>query len=105
MSHFSGESDTAGRIIVEKKLKEPDRYMVLLHNDDYTSMEFVVEILCAVFHKSVEEATAIMLAVHRMGIGQCGVYTREVAEAKVALVGRKAREAGFPLKCSMEKTH
>ncbi len=66
-------TDTA--TIVKKKVKEPDRYVVLLHNDDYTSMDFVVGVLCDIFHKTPEEATAIMLAVHQQGIGQCGVYT------------------------------
>jgi len=90
-------------VLVAKKLKEPDRFRVLLHNDDYTSMDFVVKVLCTIFHKSREEATAIMLAVHRQGMGICGVYTREVAEARVSRVHVAAREAGFPLKCTMEK--
>ena len=94
-------TDTA--TIVKKKVKEPDRYVVLLHNDDYTSMDFVVGVLCDIFHKTPEEATAIMLAVHQQGIGQCGVYTHEIAETKVALVRRRARAAGFPLRCTMEK--
>lgn len=94
-------TDTA--TIVKKKIKEPDRYVVLLHNDDYTSMDFVVGVLCDIFYKTPEEATAIMLAVHQQGIGQCGVYTHEIAETKVALVRRRARAAGFPLRCTMEK--
>lgn len=89
--------------LVEGKLKEPDRYAVLLHNDDYTSMEFVVAVLCEIFRKTVEEAMAIMLNVHQKGVGQCGVYTFEVAEAKVMSVERRARAAGYPLRCSMEK--
>ena len=68
-----GEADGESRTIVVKKLKEPDRYRVLLHNDDYTSMDFVINILCGVFHKPLEEATAIMLAVHQQGVGQCGL--------------------------------
>lgn len=78
-------------------------YKVLLHNDDYTTMDFVVEILVAVFQKSPEEATRIMLNVHELGIGICGVYTCEVAETKVETVHTLAQENGFPLKCSMEK--
>lgn len=104
---FNNDNQTSGdlRVIVEKKLKEPDRYRVLLHNDDYTSMEFVISVLCGVFHKTTEEATAIMLAVHQHGVGQCGVFTHEVAEAKVRRVHNAARAAGFPLKCTMEKVH
>jgi ATP-dependent Clp protease adaptor protein ClpS len=82
---------------------EPSMYRVLLLNDDYTTMEFVVEILMRVFSKSIEEATQIMLNVHRVGVGLCGVYTYEVAETKVETVQALAKEIGFPLKCSMEK--
>ena len=78
-------------------------YRVLLHNDDYTTMEFVVQILIGVFHKPVEEATRIMLNVHRQGLGLCGVYPFDVAETKVAIVHASARENGFPLKCTMEE--
>lgn len=78
-------------------------YRVLLHNDDYTTMEFVVEILVHIFHKTIEDATRIMLNVHERGIGVCGVYTFEVAETKVDTVHSIARDHGYPLKCSMEK--
>lgn len=78
-------------------------YKVLLHNDDYTTMEFVVQVLMQVFHKSVEQATHIMLNVHKRGVGMCGVFTYEVAETKVEAVTRLARENGHPLKCTMEK--
>jgi ATP-dependent Clp protease adaptor protein ClpS len=91
------------KVSVEKKLKEPSRFRVLLHNDDYTSMEFVVDILRVVFHKTLEQATAIMLLVHQRGVGQCGVYTREIAESRVARVHQQARQMGFPLKCTMEE--
>ncbi len=84
-------------------LKEPPVYKVLLHNDDYTTMEFVVEILMNVFNKAIEEATRIMLNVHQQGIGVCGAYSYEVAETKVDTVHLLAHENGFPLKCSMEK--
>lgn len=87
----------------EEEIKEPSMYKVLLHNDDYTSMEFVVEILLSVFNKSIEDATMIMLKVHKEGIGVSGVYTYEVAETKVDIVHTLAREREFPLKCSMEK--
>jgi len=86
----------------KEDVREPEMYKVLLHNDDYTTMEFVVEILMAVFQKSEEEAVQIMLNVHRKGVGLCGVYTYEVAETKVAVVSTLALENGFPLKCTME---
>ena len=89
--------------ISENEAREPDRFRVLLHNDDYTTMDFVVEILMRVFKKPEPEATRIMLAVHNDGVGVCGVYTAEMAETKVDLVHRLAREAGYPLRCSMEE--
>lgn len=88
---------------VEEELEEPPMYRVLLHNDDYTTMEFVVQILENVFHKSPSEATHIMLSVHKNGTGVCGVFTAEVAETKVELVHHLARKNGFPLQCSMEE--
>ncbi len=99
------DPDTQETILseTEEDIREPSMYRVLLHNDDYTTMEFVVEILMFVFNKSVEDATAIMLNVHRQGIGICGVYTYEVAETKVETVTNLARERGFPLKCTMEE--
>lgn len=84
-------------------LEEPPLYKVLLLNDDYTTMEFVVEVLMYVFHKSVEEATQIMLNVHQKGAGVCGFYPLEIAETKVDTVDALAREKGFPLKCTLER--
>jgi len=78
-------------------------YRVLLINDDYTTMEFVVEVLRTVFKKSTGEATRIMLNVHNAGVGLCGVYPHEIAETKVDAVHTLARENGFPLRCTMEK--
>ena len=103
MSDYNPE--TKEDVITETRedVTEPSMYRVLLINDDYTTMEFVVEILMLVFSKSVEEATQIMLNVHRIGVGLCGVYTYEVAETKVNTVDALAKERGFPLKCSMEK--
>jgi len=87
----------------EQKTREPAMYKVILHNDHYTTMDFVVLILQSVFHKSPVEATRIMLNVHQKGYGVCGVYTFEVAETKVALVHALAEKHEFPLKCTMEK--
>ncbi len=83
--------------------KRPNMYRVLLLNDDYTPMEFVVSILQSFFNKNVEEATEIMLHVHRNGVGECGVYTYEIAETKVAQVMDHARKNQHPLQCIMEK--
>lgn len=83
-------------------VREPQMYKVLLHNDDYTTMAFVVEVLMAVFQKAEEDAVRVMLNVHRKGVGLCGVYTYEVAETKVAVVSTLAVENGFPLRCTME---
>jgi ATP-dependent Clp protease adaptor protein ClpS len=88
---------------IEKEVKEPPQYRVILHNDDYTTMEFVVYVLQTVFHKQESEAVQIMLTVHRNGSGVCGVYTAEVAETKVSLVHDMARKHGYPLKCSMQE--
>ena len=88
--------------IENEKIKEPSMYMVLLHNDDYTSMEFVVTILETIFNKSTEAATIIMLKVHREGMGICGVYIREIAAIKIKKVQSLAKDMGFPLKCTME---
>ena len=100
--HFS-ESNQKPEISVENELSEPTRYKVLMHNDDYTTMEFVVYVLKNVFSKSEAEAVQIMLNVHRNGVGVCGVYTAEVAETKVALVRQMAKKEGNPLKCTMEE--
>lgn len=85
------------------KTKKPSMYRVLLLNDDYTPMEFVVLILERFFNKSREQATRIMLHVHQKGVGVCGVYTYEVAETKVAQVMDLARRNEHPLQCTMEK--
>ncbi|WP_291318621.1 ATP-dependent Clp protease adapter ClpS [Desulfonatronospira sp.] len=87
----------------EDQAKEPQRYKVLLHNDDYTTMEFVVHVLQKVFQKSESEAMQIMLNVHKNGTGVCGIYTGEIAETKVAMVTSMARKEGYPLKCTMEE--
>lgn len=84
------------------KVKKPPLYKVLIHNDDYTTMEFVVWVLKKFFGKTQEQADAIMLKVHHEGVGICGIYTFEVAETKVEQVSRAARSEGHPLKCSLE---
>lgn len=78
-------------------------FKVLLHNDDYTTMDFVVEILRKVFHKPKPVATDIMLSVHNAGVGVCGIYPADVAETKVEIVHTLARKSGFPLRCSLEE--
>ena len=83
--------------------KKPSMYKVLMLNDDYTPMEFVVDVLQHIFQKNREEATQIMLHVHQKGVGICGVYTYEVAETKVAQVTSFARQHEHPLQCTMEK--
>lgn len=97
------QPDLEPDISVERELREPPQYRVILHNDDYTTMEFVVYVLQTVFHKEETEAVQIMLMVHRNGSGVCGVYTAEVAETKVSLVHDMARQHGYPLKCSMQE--
>jgi ATP-dependent Clp protease adaptor protein ClpS len=103
MSGRSPDSQTGISPTTRLRVRPPSLYKVLIHNDDYTTMEFVVEILRRVFKKSFEEATMIMLNVHRSGMGVCGVFTYEIAETKVDMVSILAREKGFPLKCTMEK--
>jgi len=84
-------------------LQEPKMYRVILHNDHYTTMDFVVEVLMIVFHKAAAEATKIMLDVHKKGAGVCGVYTYDIASTKVSVVHTMAKRREFPLKCSLEE--
>ncbi len=102
MSSQTPGSDTAVRTRKQTRLEPPKQYKVLLHNDHYTTMEFVVSILELVFHKSAMESVVIMLNVHEEGIGMAGVYTKEIAETKISTVHNMAREAGYPLRCSIE---
>lgn len=102
----SGNGSDSGTGIASKvltKTKRPSMYRVLILNDDYTPMEFVVHILERFFNKGREEATQIMLHVHHHGVGECGVYTYEVAETKVTQVMDFARRHQHPLQCVMEK--
>jgi ATP-dependent Clp protease adaptor protein ClpS len=103
MNHDHGHEDEGGTsTVIKNKVQLPKKYKVLLHNDDYTTMEFVIFILQAVFHKNIDEAEKIMMEVHRAGIGICGIYTFEIAESKSKKVERLAREHSHPLLCSIE---
>lgn len=98
------DRQTDGEILERSKqeTKQPELYKVLLLNDDYTTMDFVVEVLESIFNKQPAEAFRIMMAVHTQGKGLCGVYPHEVAETKVDTVMERARENGFPLRAAME---
>ena len=95
---------TSGEVLerTRQETKDPELYKVLLLNDDYTTMDFVVEILESVFHKQPAEAFRIMMMVHTQGKGLCGSYPFDIAETKVATVVSRARESGFPLRAAME---
>ena len=100
------EPDQGGQVVLERqtqKVEPPKRYQVIMLNDDYTPMEFVIYVLERFFQKSREDATRIMLHVHQHGVGVCGVFTYEVAETKVAQVIETARRHQHPLQCTMEK--
>jgi ATP-dependent Clp protease adaptor protein ClpS len=97
-----GGAATATETKKQEQVKKPPMYRVLFHNDNYTTMEFVVWVLQGVFHKSESDAITIMLDVHRSGFGVAGVYTHEVAEMKVNRTHQLAREQEFPLKLSIE---
>ncbi len=88
--------------IYEDELKEPTLYQVILHNDDYTTMEFVVAILVEIFRKSIEDAERIMLTVHKSQKAVVGIYTFEIAEVKVQRTLKRAKDAGYPLLCTFE---
>jgi len=98
------DRQTGGEVLerTKEKTKRPELFKVLLLNDDYTTMDFVVEVLESIFNKAPAEAYRIMMAVHTQGKGLCGVYPHEVAETKVATVIDLARDSGFPLLAAME---
>ncbi|MCC6848456.1 MAG: ATP-dependent Clp protease adapter ClpS [Deltaproteobacteria bacterium] len=96
-------SGTAVDTRTQARLKKPRMYKVLLHNDDYTTMEFVVFVLQGIFHHSESDATRIMLHVHKHGVGVAGVYTREIAETRIGQVEALARKHEYPLRCSMDE--
>lgn len=90
-------------IKTEKKLEEPKMFRVILHNDHYTTMDFVVEVLVKVFHMPPAKAVQVMMDVHKKGAGMCGVYTLDIAITKVGQVHQMAQAREFPLKCSYEE--
>ncbi len=96
------DSNSDSLVKERSKVKPPKMYKVLMHNDDYTTMDFVIHVLKRFFNKNQEEATGIMLKVHEEGMGICGIFTYEVAESKTVKVNRYSREKGHPLKCSTE---
>ncbi len=98
--HFS---DDAAVLESLPKLKQPSMYRVLLLNDDYTPMDFVVHVLESFFFMDMEKATAVMLQVHTEGVGVCGTFPYDIAETKVSLVNGFARENEYPLQCAMEE--
>jgi ATP-dependent Clp protease adaptor protein ClpS len=103
-SDHDPKEDQDGDVVVEQKpkLEKVRRFQVLFHNDDYTTMEFVVLVLMKFFHKTETEATHIMLSIHHRGHGVAGIYTKDVAETKVAQVQEFARENGMPLRLTVE---
>jgi ATP-dependent Clp protease adaptor protein ClpS len=103
---MAGEEKKPGGEVLEKtrpRTQKPRLFKVILLNDDYTTMDFVVEVLESIFNKSPVEAHRIMMNIHMSGAGLCGVYPYEVAETKVALVHDRARGRGFPLRASVEE--
>ncbi len=90
-------------LLEDIELKYPKKYKVYLLNDDYTSMDFVIDILMSIFHKTYNQAESIMLEIHKKDKGLCGVYTYEIAETKVMQVHKRARDNSFPLKATLEE--
>lgn len=103
----NSDTNTGNQSKVQTKTKEkiatPALFTVLMHNDDYTTMEFVIEVLQDIFRKPSTEAEKIMLTIHFQGVGYCGVFPYAIAESKVDKARLKARKAGFPLRCSLEE--
>ncbi len=97
------DGSTGVAIETQKKVKKPPLHKVLLHNDDFTPMDFVVFVLSSIFHKQAADAERIMLAVHRQGVGIAGEYTYEIAESKVARVAELAKEWEYPFMCTIEE--
>ena len=105
MAHSSStDSQDETRTLTRNRVRPPSLYRVLLHNDDYTPMNFVVSILRDIFRKDDAEAVRVMLQVHKRGMGVAGIYPHEIAETKVGKVHQAAKVEGHPLKCTMEET-
>jgi ATP-dependent Clp protease adaptor protein ClpS len=103
MSQTKPDIQEGDLVEIRDEVTEPPLYKVLIHNDDYTTKAFVVEVLMKVFSKSMDEAARIMWQTHENGTGLCGIYPFEVAETKVKLVTEAARDSGFPLKLTIEE--
>ncbi len=102
---WESQTDPSVATESERRVQRPRLWRVLLHNDDYTTMEFVVRVLMTFFHQSEPSAVSIMLQVHKAGSAVAGVYSHEVAEARIQKVTRLARDHEYPLRCSMEPDH
>jgi ATP-dependent Clp protease adaptor protein ClpS len=107
LENESGDTDesleTELKVKSSEKLLEPKMYRILMHNDHYTTMDFVIEVIMQIFHKPAAEATKIMLDIHKKGMGICGVYTYDIAVTKIFEVHKMAKKRQFPLKCSYEE--
>lgn len=103
MGRRKTSEQTEGDVAVAERTSTAKQYRVIMLNDDYTPMDFVVSVLEGIFKLSPAEATQVMLRVHRQGKGLCGVFSKQIAEAKIALTHQKAKAAGHPLKCIMEE--
>ncbi|MBN22576.1 MAG: ATP-dependent Clp protease adapter ClpS [Bdellovibrionaceae bacterium] len=102
MANDSHQDESEVILEDQNEVKEPGKYLVILHNDDYTTMEFVIYVLQKFFHKTSEEAHEVMWSVHKKGRGVAGRYTLEIAETKVSQVEDLARQEEFPLRCTIE---
>lgn len=104
MSWDQGQNQTAviEDVDVDVKIKRPERFKVILHNDDLTTMEFVVRILRTIFGKTLDQAHEVMMVIHTVGSAVCGIYTKEISETKVQQVYIMSKKEGHPLKCTME---
>ena len=102
MPEYIPDKDSDVAVKQRQEVKTPRRYRVLLHNDNYTTMDFVVFVLEEIYRKPHDEALRVMLNVHKNGTGVAGTYVKGIAETKIARTHKEARENGFPLKCSLE---